>query len=179
MLKYTHKDNPNFTFLFIDNPLLPYYRLLRKLNMEGINTSIEKKTNNNNTIKDPSQPVCPYATPGTEEKIIIDKMAPFVVQYGAKFELSVRDKKTTNPLFDFMKPVNKYHPFYKWRIGLLRQKLDIDKDALAIGLEDNDDTLIKEFREIGEIIKREEEEARKKDNGKQERKDKLKKRKDS
>jgi len=74
-----------------------------------------------------------------------------------------------------MKPVNKYHAFYKWRIGLLRQKLDIDKDALVKGLTDSADPIIKEFVEIGEIVKQDEVEARRKDNGEQERKEKLKK----
>jgi len=181
MLKYTHKDNPNFTFLFLDDPLNAYYKLLRKLNKDGINTESDTKkkkddsSQKNEYTGDEKEPICPYAAPGPAEKVVIDKMAPFVFQHGARFELTVRERENNNNIFEFLKPFSKYHAFYKWRIGLLRQKFTIDKDALDKGLAESSDPLITQFRDIAEIVKVEEQEAKKKEIEDQIKKDKLKK----
>jgi len=129
----------------------------------------------NDYASDEKEPICPYAAPGLAERVVIDKMAPFVFQHGARFELTVRERENNNNIFEFLKPFSKYHAFYKWRIGFLRQKFTIDKDALDRGLAESSDTLISQFREIAEVVKVEEQAAKKKDAEDQVKKDKIKK----
>ena len=93
-LRLQHKDNPSFSFLLIDDPLHPYYKFVRTLIKEGVETAIPPPppppaapTPAPVTAPTPLLPPPPSdPVPPAEEKIIIDKLAEAVLKHGDVFE---------------------------------------------------------------------------------------------
>lgn len=88
-LRLQHKDNPSFSFLFIDDPLHPYYKFVRTLISEGVETAIPPPP--------PPPPAAapealaplapaPVVVPPQEQKAIIDKLVEMVQRHGLALE---------------------------------------------------------------------------------------------
>lgn len=97
-LRLQHKDNAAFSFLLIDDPLHAYYKFVRTLIKEGVDTAIPPPPPpppSDAPASAPAPPPVPPPPPAAapeppapplEQRLVIDKLVEMVAKHGDAFE---------------------------------------------------------------------------------------------